>query len=62
MLVAGIAIFCLPRLLDIVDQTGSVAERFRTLPFFSDSFGFAGGVLAIWAIHLLSVARKASGR
>lgn len=58
MLIAGMAIFCLPRLLEVVDQTGSVTDRIRTLPFFADSFGVAGGAIAIWAIHLLSVVRK----
>ena len=58
MLVAGAVIACLPRVLDLLEPTGAVADRFRSLPFFSDSFGFAGGMLAFWSIHLLSVVRK----
>jgi len=58
MLIAGVAIACLPRVLDLLEPSGSAADRLRSLPFFSDSFGLAGGMLVLWSLHLLSVVRK----
>jgi hypothetical protein len=60
MLIVGLVFVLLPRFLDLADQTGLLAERFRSLPFYSDPFTFAGGLLLLWSMHLLAVVRKCS--
>ena len=58
MLIAGVVLFLLPRVVKWFDATGQVVGRFRDLPFMADPFTLAGAMLALWAVHLLSVMRK----
>ena len=58
LMLAGIAVFLLPILLDMVDNTGESSQKLKDLSFFADPFKLMGGVLFFVGLHLFVVVKR----